>query len=299
MATTIAKMNMENGEMGDIDFDNNILTIKTVQTGPFKTLMNALKDIIIEGNMIFTKEGIKIMNMDKTQTVVVFLELPAEKFEKYNCVCDKIVICVNLQYWSKLMAPIDNNDTLTIYIKNSDYDSDDGFVSKLSLKYDNPVNRQSTINSLRLAEADTEDVNFFPDIKFSSVITMPSMDFQRIIRGMFAIAQCVEIKTVGNTYSFKAVGRFADVEIHRTEAPDNNGGIVFLQKNPSKVIQGIFSLRTLNYFIKCTPLCPQIDLYFENDMPIVVQYAVANMGILRLCLSPKRDPIEETGTSFH
>ena len=35
--------------------DNNILTIKTVQIAPFRTLMTALKDILIETNISFQK----------------------------------------------------------------------------------------------------------------------------------------------------------------------------------------------------------------------------------------------------
>ena len=39
----------------------NILTIQTVQIAPFRTLMTALKDILLETNITFTPEGIKIV----------------------------------------------------------------------------------------------------------------------------------------------------------------------------------------------------------------------------------------------
>ena len=55
--------------------DNNELTICTVQIAPFRTLMTALKDILLETNIIFTKEGIKIINMDKSHTILVHLSL--------------------------------------------------------------------------------------------------------------------------------------------------------------------------------------------------------------------------------
>ena len=35
----------------------NILTIQTVQIAPFRTLMTALKDILLDTNIVFTKEG--------------------------------------------------------------------------------------------------------------------------------------------------------------------------------------------------------------------------------------------------
>ena len=48
----------------------NILTIQTVQIAPFRTLMTALKDILLETNITFTPEGIKIINMDKSHTIL-------------------------------------------------------------------------------------------------------------------------------------------------------------------------------------------------------------------------------------
>ena len=53
----------------------NVLTIKTVQIAPFRTLMTALKDILLETNITFDKEGMKIVNMDKSHTILVHLNL--------------------------------------------------------------------------------------------------------------------------------------------------------------------------------------------------------------------------------
>ena len=50
--------------------EKNILTIKTVQIAPFRTLMTALKDILIETNISFHKDGMRIINMDKSHTIL-------------------------------------------------------------------------------------------------------------------------------------------------------------------------------------------------------------------------------------
>lgn len=61
---------------------DNILTIQTVQIAPFRTLMTALKDILLETNIAFTAEGIKIINMDKSHTILAHLTLHSQNFEK-------------------------------------------------------------------------------------------------------------------------------------------------------------------------------------------------------------------------
>ena len=110
----------------NLSTSKNILTIQTVQIAPFRTLMAALKDILLETNINFSKEGIKIINMDKSHTILAHLSLHASKFEVYDCKMDKIIIGVNMFHLFKLINTIDNDDTLTIYIEEADYN--DGIV---------------------------------------------------------------------------------------------------------------------------------------------------------------------------
>jgi proliferating cell nuclear antigen len=260
--------------------EGNVLTIQTVQIAPFRTLMTALKDILLETNITFEPEGIKIINMDKSHTILAHLFLEAQNFEFYECKKDKIIIGVNMFHLFKLINSIDNDDTLTIYIENGDYV--DGIVSHLALKFENGEIKQCKTQKLRLIEPEPEELQY-PDVKFSSIINLPSADFQKIIRDLSCISDKLEIKSVGNELIFKCSGQFASAEIHRTESDGSMGFIT--KQDSSKIIQGEFSLKNLGYFIKCTNLCSQIEIYLENDLPLVVKYDVASLGSIRLCLS--------------
>jgi proliferating cell nuclear antigen len=261
--------------------DNNILTIKTVQIAPFRTLMIALKDILLETNISFQPDGIRIVNMDKSHTILVHLYLAASNFEFYECKKDKIIIGVNMFHLFKLINSIDNDDTLTIYIENNDYY--DGIVSYLALKFENGDIKQCKTQKLKLIEPEQDELEV-PDVKFSSIINLPSADFQKIIRDLSCISEKLEIKSVGSELIFKCQGQFASAEIHRAEADESMKFI--LKQDSTKVIQGEFSLKNLGYFIKCTNLCPQIEVYLENDLPLVVKYNVASLGEIKLCLVP-------------
>jgi len=260
--------------------EGNVLTIKTVQIAPFRTLMTALKDILLETNITFEPDGMRIINMDKSHTILVHLFLAASNFEFYECKKEKIIIGVNMFHLFKLINTIENDETLTIYIENSDYV--DGIVAYLSLKYENGEIKQRKTQKLRLIEPDPEELQY-PDVTFSSIINLPSADFQKIIRDLSCISEKLEIKSVGKDLIFKCSGQFASAEIHRTES---DGSMSFITKqDSSKIIQGEFSLKNLGYFIKCTNLCQQIEVYLENDLPLVVKYNVASLGSIRLCLA--------------
>ena len=90
----------------------NVLEIKTVQIAPFRTLMTALKDILLETNITFQKDGMRIINMDKSHTILAHLFLDAEKFEYYYCKYPKIIIGVNMFQLFKLINSIDNDLSL-------------------------------------------------------------------------------------------------------------------------------------------------------------------------------------------
>jgi proliferating cell nuclear antigen len=249
-----------------------------------RTLMTALKDILVDTNITFQPDGMRIINMDKSHTILVHLFLKSENFEVYECKKDKIIIGVNLLHLFKLVNSIDNSDTLTLYIEESDYN--DGIVNNLGLKFENGDIKQCKTQKLRLIEPDPEELEV-PNVMFSSVINLPSTDFQKIIRDLSYISDRIEIKSVANELIFKCKGSFATAEVRRAESEDS---MRFIQQHDSnKIIQGIFSLKNLGYFIKCTNLCNQIEMFLENDLPLVVKYSVASLGDIKLCLVPLPD----------
>lgn len=259
--------------------NDNVLTIRTVQISPFKTLITALKDILLETNMTFKPDGVRVINMDKSHTILAHLFLDASKFEVYECKQEKIIIGINIFHLFRLICNVNNDDTLTICIEPGDYY--DGIVSHLTLKFENSQINQCKTQRLKLIEPEQDELEY-PSVHFSSIINLPSTDFQRIIRDLTCISDKVEIKSVGNELIFKCSGSFANSEILRSE---KDGSMQFKQKDSNKIIQGEFSLKNLSYFIKCTNLCSQVEIYLENDLPLVVKYDVADLGEIKLCVS--------------
>ena len=86
-----------------------VLEIQTIQVGPFKAMIEALKEIIKEGTLechpvtylpdgsINPKSGITLEAMNKSVTLFIKLKLPAEKFNHYYVGSTKpIMINVNM-----------------------------------------------------------------------------------------------------------------------------------------------------------------------------------------------------------
>jgi proliferating cell nuclear antigen len=261
--------------------DTNVLTIKTVQIQPIRNMITAIKDILTDATITFTRDTFKIINFDKTHTILVNVVLYADKFEQYNCKPEKIIVCANTLHFFKVISTMSNDDTLSMYIDQADYH--DGIVSHLGLQYDNGDIKQCYSQKLRLIEPDMEEL-IVPDVEYSTIINLPTSDFQKIIRDLNGISDRIEIKSVGNDLIFSCEGTFASSRIFRSES---DGNMEFVQKSDASVIiQGEFSLKSLTYFIKCTPLCSHLEMYLGNDLPLIVKYDVASLGEIKLCLAP-------------
>jgi proliferating cell nuclear antigen len=252
---------------------NDILIIETVQVSAFKILITALKDILIETNIQFKDDGIHIINMDKSNTILVNMHLKSNEFEFYRCDKEKIIIGVNLFQLYRLISNIKTLDTLTILIDKNDYC--DGIVESLTIITEN--SKQRITKKLKLIEPDHDELEF-PEIKYSSILNFPSQDFQEIIKHLASLSSKVEIQSIGNKLIFKSCGLFSQITVERNENERNE------HEDEGTIIQGEYSLKNLLYIIKCTNLCPQIEIYLENDLPLIILYKVASLGDIKMCL---------------
>lgn len=258
-----------------------VLEIKTVQSQAFKILIEALKELLTDTCIEFDETGMKIISTDTSCCVLVHLKLKAANFEYFMCK-SKIVIGVNMLNLYKLIRTINSNDTLTLYIEEND-------PNHLAIKIENGEKNSKTTYKLNLLDMDNPNISA-DTVEFNSVITLPSVDFQKFARDMHNIAENIEIKNVGNQLLLNCVGDFCSQE---TVIMDNDNGINTITTNKKinnkncEIVQGVFSLKYLVLFSKCTGLSSTVELLLKNDYPLVIRYMVASLGEVKFCISPK------------
>jgi proliferating cell nuclear antigen len=258
-----------------------MLEIKTVQGQAFKTLIEALKELLTDTCIEFDAQGVKIISMDTSHCVLAHLRLDASKFEHYVCKPPKLTIGVNMLNLYKLVRTINSNDTLTLFIESDD-------INRLGIKIENGDKNTKTTYRLNLLDLDNQAITI-DDAEFNTIITLPSSDFQKICRDMHNIADSIEIKHIGNELIFTCKGDFCNQEtvIVDNGGESNGGGSV---PSGSIRVQGVFYLKYLVLFTKCTNLCSTVELLLENDYPLIVRYMVASLGMLTLACAPVQTP---------
>lgn len=257
--------------------NDKIVLLKTIQTNPFRNLIEATKEILTDTNFEFTSEGIKLISLDPvTNTILVHLKLYAKNFETYYC-NEPIQIGLNLPNFYKLIKTIQNNDTLVLYINKDN-------KNELGIRIENGEKNYLTNYKLNLIEVDSDDITI-PEHEFQSIIMLPSSDFNRIVRDMDIISDVIEIKSIGSQLIFSCDGEIGNQE---TIMGETEKGLKYehISQNDS-IVQGYYNLKHLKLFHKCTNLSGVLLMYLKNSYPMVLEFSVGNLGTLKLALAPK------------
>ncbi len=170
---------------------------------------------------------------------------------------------------------MNNNDTLTLFLA-------EGNDSVLGIKIENSEKNTTSTFHLNLMDLNVDKITI-PSVEFESVITMPSTDFQKIIRDMHNYADLIDIKSVDEHLMFSCKGDFCSQE---TVIGETHEGMTFSKNKSDEITQGEFALKHLVLFGKCTNLCNSIQMFLKNDYPLVIKYTVASLGEIKLCLAP-------------
>lgn len=253
---------------------------KTVQAGAIRSLIEALKEILTDVNIECDSTGMRIVAMDVAHIALVHMKLDAKNFEEYYCPqpITNGVSMIRLYKILKILAP---GDTLTFY---REIDKGDASNASNELRIIIDSNKKYKFK-LKLMDFVTDKVSI-PPITFPSHLRMPSNEFQKLCRDMSQLADKVEIISSGNELRFLIENQWVEQETIISEDKNDSGLSYISNMNPDEVIQGVFSLKYLVIFSKCTGMCPNIEIYLKNGKPLIIRYAVANLGEVKFCLAP-------------
>jgi proliferating cell nuclear antigen len=258
--------------------NNYILEIKTIQASTIKSVIDAMKEILMDVNLEFDENGMKIVALDNTHIVLIHLKLHADKFESYYCM-KKLYVGINMLKFHMLIKTIQNGDILSLFIHKDD-------PNILGITIENNEKNVKTTYKLSMLDIDVVNVDI-PPADFNTIITMPSAYLQKIIRDMHNLAEYIEIKNIGGKLILSCQGEFCCQET--VLATETQNIQIKNNENTQEIIQGIFSLKYLSIFTKCTNLCSTVEIYLKNSYPIILQYSIASMGSVKLCLAQKSE----------
>lgn len=259
------------------------LDMETTSSAIIKSLFDVLKEIVVDINLEFSANCIKIRKIDVTSTILVNVEIDTDEVGKYSCSYteeEPLKIGLNILHLNKILKTLNNDDILY-------FQYDENNPSVFNIKITNQTKALSTKYSLNLLEIDDKVIGI-PDIQFSTVIRYNSASFQKKIKDMYNIAKGITFKCHNNQLMMSCKGDFASQETVLEDSGEASE-ITFIKTKPDEIFKGCYEIQKLLSFSKCATLTNYVQMYMQNDTPLRVMYSIGGIGVVNFYVAPKVD----------
>jgi len=250
---------------------------RLVQGSLLKKVLEAIKDLLNEASWDCADTGIQLQAMDNSHVSLVSLNLRAEGFDKYRC--DRnLIMGMNLTSMSKILKCAANDDIITMKAQDS--------ADTVTFMFESPNQEKVSDYEMKLMNLDQEHLGI-PETDYSCVIKMPSGEFARVCRDLSQFGESIVIACTKEGVKFSAAGDIgtANIKLAQTSSVDKEEEAVVVDMQEPVTLT--FACRYLNMFTKASPLSPQVSLSMSPDVPLVVEYAIGDIGHIRYFLAPK------------
>ncbi|KIN04104.1 hypothetical protein OIDMADRAFT_18189 [Oidiodendron maius Zn] len=254
-----------------------MLEARLEQADLLKKVVDAIKDLVQDCNFDCNDSGVALQAMDNSHVALVSMMLKAESFSPYRC--DRnVALGVNLTSLTKVLRAAQNEDILTLKAEDA--------PDVLNLVFENTDSDRLSEYDLKLMDIDQEHLGI-PDTEYAATISLPSVEFRRICVDLMALSESVSIETSKDGIKFSCAGDIGNGAVTlrpntNVEKPDQNVEIELTEP-----VALTFSLKYLVNFCKAAGLSKTVKLCLSNEVPLLVEYALAGSSYLRFYLAPK------------
>ncbi|KAK0182872.1 hypothetical protein PV327_000961 [Microctonus hyperodae] len=256
---------------------------RLVQSAILKKVLDAIKDLLSEATFECSDSGMQVQAMDNAHVSLVSLNLRSDGFDKYRC--DRnLSMGMSIPTMAKVLKGAAAEDTVTLRAADN--------PDTITFMFESSGKERLAEYEMKLINMDQEHLGI-PETEYSCVVKMPSAEFARIIRDLSQFGETIAIACTKEGIKFSAAGDHgtANVKMAQTADDEKLEEAVVIEMQES--VKQSFSCRYLNSFVKATPLCNQVILSLSADVPLVVEYKIADIGHIRYYLAPKIDEEEE------
>jgi proliferating cell nuclear antigen PCNA len=263
--------------------DNSSVEFRTNQIKPIKSIFDAIKNNLPDTAIFFSKEGMKILQLDGTANFLVNVRLYGENFEHYYCDPENgeedILVNLSAIHLNCIFKSVKTDDNMFafVYEKNSD-------VVRLIFSSD----KKSEVRTYTITTQHTEDDIQFGEIegtdKFPYCLSLPCTDLQAICRD-FKTSLCdkITISHDGSKLEFMGSGPAIVTSIQRTGQNTDK----LPRDGAERTYSDTFKFSTLHEFSKCQSGGDSkiVKLSLCQGEPIVLHFEVGTLGDMDVAIA--------------
>lgn len=257
--------------------------LKTTVVGKFKTVFDTMKDLITDVNLHFNGDGEEdagavISEFDNSKLALVYFFMDKREVDKsgfYKC-SKPCYAGINLPSFYKRLKVVKEHDTMTMEMTPERPDV-------LTLYVDNNEKKKHGNFGIKLMDIDQTYLEI-PDESFVRTLSLDSTEFQQLCRDINTVdPEIVRITVSHSKFTMVGVGDDGDSAEFSLAALHDAGDV---GADDDRVVSNRYPLKFLMQFAKAAKLSQLVRIRTKDNFPIMLDYQIPSLGLLRFCLSP-------------
>ena len=257
-----------------------LISFSTTQLNAFRTAFEAINSLIPDANLEFSKDGLLIRDLDKTNTILVSARFEADKFDNYSydCPSDKYNIGVVIENLVKCIKCNLSYDVITITIED-----DKDVKPKLKIVMTSKERNETKTCYPKLTNIVANNNNI-KVMNYPSKITLQPSVLNKHIKDINHICDSVMVKLFAD--GLLLIG-YQEDEVAMVQALNKNNKMEIILDDDVNLddIEKKIVVKNLMLLNRCVNLATQVSIYIPSKKtkdPLVIEYPLASLGNMRL-----------------
>lgn len=232
-----------------------------------KDSIAVISELVNEARLKITPDGLELVAMDPANVAMVIFKLLPSCFSEYD-VKNTIEIGINLNNLKQILRRAKPNDKLTLELLPD---------QKLQITLKSSSTRTFNLAILELEDKEQK----IPELEFSVSIKMSSSALSESIEDVGIVAESVTFEAEPNKFTVKAEGDLSKAQV---EIPSDEGTNISVQGDK---FRSKYSIEYLKKIMNGGKLADTVEILFNQDYPLRVDYKVVDKVLLSFILAPR------------
>lgn len=232
-----------------------------------KKSMEIISDIVLEATIVFKPDYLELVALNSNNVVMVIFRLLATNFQEYKIDKD-CQISLNLEHFSEVLKRCDEKSKLILNVDNN--------KNKLEIT---SFGKNTKNFELSLIDFADENLQKIPDLKFPSKVILNSSEFTNMINDLNFLENGVSFNLNPKTFTILGKTNLMSGKVELKQDID-----IKTQKEKSECK---YSIEYLKKFIKADKIVGTVELSFDDDYPLKVEYKLIDKLLLGFILAPR------------
>ena len=233
-----------------------------------KDSISIIADLVNEARFKLNNDGIEVIAMDPANVAMVIFKLLSSSFSEYELEKD-IEIGINLQSLKQILRRASPSDILTLEVSAD---------NKLKIQLRGTSVRTFSLPIIELDEKEQR----VPNLQFSTTVSMQSSTLLDAITDADIVAESVTFSAEPDKFTIAAQGDRSNAHIEM-KASDH----LHIRTASTADVKAKYSIEYLKKMISGSKLAETVDIQFNQDYPLRLDYKVIDRLSLSFILAPR------------